>query len=203
MLMNTLRNHTQQLTDQTGFGVVALLVVIVVLTSVGGAGYYVWSQNNQASPEDAGTESSQSMSSEDEASEISQDDNTADATESPEVENVEDDAPSTQYDNAVRNDMSRIMAELNNYAANNNGSFPFTQDDLAEFEDRYLGPLDLTHPESGLSYTLDTSNDGSEYISFAPGVCNEDGIMQPGGSSRQVSLATQLPSGETHCVDNA
>ena len=173
-------NH-QSIQSQSGFGALGILLIIVVIAGLGGAGYYVWSQSTDSSDQAATT--------------AADDEVTANQEEiGPEV---------FELDNIVRNDMNRIMVELNNYAADNNGRFPADTGDFDEFEQRYLLRMS-EHPVSGLPYSIDELRSGThEVVRFDLGVCAEDNSIQPTASPRQVAVATELPSGQLYCTDNS
>lgn len=167
--MNTIKNHTTQNTNQAGFGVVGIVLIIVTLLAIGGAGYYVLIDDGQDG--DGATHTTDNLST-------------------------------ARFDNAVRNHLSQIMVELNNYAANNNGRFP---SDAAEFDgfENYLSTLD-PHPVSELPYTINPDkSETHEVVSYGFGQCGEDGFMQSQETTRRVAISKQLPGGETYCVDNS
>ena len=170
--MNIRINPTININNQSGFGLIEVLVIVVALAAVGGIGYYAWSQTSESDDQEVTT-------------------------------SEEDSAETLQLDNAVRNDMGRIMIELNSYAANNNGQYPADSSDFTSFEEGYISSLD-EHPVSGLPYTIDESKANTrEYITYANGVCADDGTIQPVDSLWQVALSAELPSGDMHCVDNS
>ena len=170
-------NH-QSIQSQSGFGALGILLIIVVIAGLGGAGYYVWSQSTDSSDQAATT--------------AADDEVTANQEEiGPEV---------FELDNIVRNDMNRIMVELNNYAADNNGRYPTDPSEFEAFEQDYLTQLD-NHPVSDLPYSIDEAKaDTHEYITYANGVCADDNTIRPADNPRQIALAAELPSGQRYCI---
>ncbi len=176
--MNTTNHQTNH--SQLGFGALGILLIIVVMAGLGGAGYYVWSQSTDSNDQAATT--------------AANDEVTADQEEiGPEV---------FELDSVVRTDMNRIIVELNNYSADNNGRFPSNPDEYSAFDQGYLLQLG-EHPVSGLPYSIDELRSGThEVVRFANGSCADDGSIQPATSSRQVAISTELPSGQLYCVSN-
>lgn len=122
----------------------------------------------------------------------------------------------SRRDTQRRSDAGRVLAELENYAGNNNGAYPTsttacgavaTNGDFANFDDRYLSDFDLADPAEG-DYLYEC-NDTAAYdppvgtIQYASSsICDGEGI-DIAGSDRNVSIRIALESGNTfYCQDN-
>ena len=166
--------------NQTGSGLIVLVILAaIVVTTVAIGGYYTWSERQdepaQASEETADTDEDTDRSS----------------------------LASARTDSQIRNDVSRIMAMLENYAADNNGNYPMTNVDIDQFEANYF-PEDFTHPESGLPYTVNQlKGDDYHIIMYLIGVCTEDGSRELSGERRRYVLQAELTDGERYCLDNS
>lgn len=158
--------------NQAGFGIVALLAVVALITLAGGVGYFALTNNSDESTSDS----------------------------EPIAADEQNSAPTARHDSTVKNDLQRILAELNSYAADNNGQFPTNTEEIMLFEQRYLAEL-AAHPTSELPYSLDETREGAyEYVVYRQGTCSEDGTIEEASSRRQIVLQIELPSGKTYCT---
>ncbi len=118
-----------------------------------------------------------------------------------------------QRNQARQSVTSRVVAELGNYAGNNNGRYPQNQTQLDEFEARYLGNVDITDPQTGNNFEFDyvssVSNDdgaatGASVGTFQYAVGHEcDGEqVNSNSNTRQFALFTELEGGAIYCLDN-
>lgn len=131
-------------------------------------------------------------------------------------------------DNARQNAVTRFKAELDTYASNNQGIYPFrgtpigTQHFLLEFVDRYITQpgVEIENPTTGTQYTVAFGGGSAAVagnrpspteIRVYPGMrCSGEfastgAYVAPGAANNQKSYAVmaQLDRGGTYfCVDN-
>ncbi len=200
------------MSKQKGFGLVGALVIVVVLATVSGAGYYVYSQSQE---EDTVNEVSQTAETKDENSDkLSKDTNTK---------------PDLQVVQTRKKIVLRMQVEISNYAANNNGRIPANQSELNEFYKRYLGctengdweesapicTVDIEDPLSGQPFKLLYADmqavlDGTKEIPdadsravYAAGAyCTEGAVSTKDASSRNFAVWTYVEELSAYCVDN-
>lgn len=116
--------------------------------------------------------------------------------------------------------VGRIKAELDTYAGNNNGNYPFRNGtgtgSMADFNSRYItNKVEAKDPSSGTDYTIaipgaGTNNPNATQIYVYPGMsCSgEDATGTFAGASstnneRRFAVRAQLDrSGTFYCVDN-
>lgn len=117
----------------------------------------------------------------------------------------------SRRDTQRRNDVGRILAELENYASNNDGRYPDASnggasDDFSggsdSFAERYLQGVSFEDPSEGpytFVYTGDPAVGEIHYETQV--VCN--GETFTGGGDRDVAVRTALEAGEVYyCSDN-
>ena len=110
---------------------------------------------------------------------------------------------SAALDSQLMRDVDIAMLYLNEYAANNNGNYPATEDELDAFELSYL-PGDFAHPSSGDPYTIDQrKSDTHHLIAYQNGFCDEDGSIDPSGETRHYAIQIELSDGQLYCQDNS
>lgn len=120
--------------------------------------------------------------------------------------------------NTTRRDViNRIKTEVDNYATNNNGSYPTadttantTTDFISGFKTRYLSNVSYNDPQSGSPMVLanwgptdavvsSSGNVGTVY--YATGrICANEGSQA--GNGRNYVVMSQLEGGAIYCVDN-
>lgn len=120
----------------------------------------------------------------------------------------------SRRDTQRKNDVGRILAELENFSSNNSGEYPTmtgnvnNKKSVASFTDRYLSSADIDFKDpSGVDYTV-VGNAGATFappvgtIQYATGkVCDGEGLV--GGTARNVAVRMRLEAGDTYnCQDN-
>lgn len=118
----------------------------------------------------------------------------------------------SRRDTQRRNDAGRVLAELENYAGNNNGAYPAansgtTAGNFGDFQTRYLANANLTDPTSGNPYSWDFGSaatpDLGEMQYATTAFCNGEGVSTTGAQARDVVVRVRLESGSTfYCQDN-
>ena len=126
----------------------------------------------------------------------------------------------SQRDEASRNTVNRVLAEMGNYAGNNNGEYPLLPADLTSFKSSYLCGFSGTRPCVRRDYQILTSATNSPVTAVAPVTQPEIMSIHPGatcdgenvtgtvvvGSNapRSVALRVELErSGTYYCADNS
>ncbi|MEI6228572.1 MAG: type II secretion system protein [Candidatus Saccharibacteria bacterium] len=126
----------------------------------------------------------------------------------------------SQRDTQRKNDLSRILVQMTNYASNNRGSIPDSliiasaTGNHKSFVQNYLDGTDIK--TSGTSYAEPKT--GSGYVFLATGAvpantgeigyatsskCGTDGAIVGGQGARQFAMTTILESqSAVYCVDN-
>jgi prepilin-type N-terminal cleavage/methylation domain-containing protein len=111
----------------------------------------------------------------------------------------------SRRDTQRRNDVGRVLAELENYASNNNGDYPANATAInaaGGFAERYLAGIDLKDPSTNSTYTFVAVAPTQGQLQYGAGtVC--DGESFASGQARDVALRVQLESGQVYyCADN-
>jgi prepilin-type N-terminal cleavage/methylation domain-containing protein len=118
-----------------------------------------------------------------------------------------------QRDTARQSVANRLSTELGTYSTNNNGQYPFSSTDLADFESRYVdggNVLELTNPQTGEQYsivlaTATGDEPGADELMIYPGAAC-DGEQVSGtisATSRQYAIRVALErEGTFFCTDN-
>ncbi len=104
-------------------------------------------------------------------------------------------------DTQRKNDVGRFLAQLEQYASNNNGTYPSSQIQMDDFVDEYMD--DFSDPKEG-SYTLQYTNtdpDGPSVPQFQYHVNSSCTGGSPG--NRAVAAAVGLEAGGFYCQDNS
>jgi len=111
-----------------------------------------------------------------------------------------------QRDTQRRDDVGRFISQLQQYATNNRGSIPQTQNQIDDFLVSYLrsDQGEFKDPATGSTYTVRVDNGGSlslqdGQIQYAPGrTCNGEEI---GGSAsaRQAAVRVKLEGAGYFC----
>ena len=118
-----------------------------------------------------------------------------------------------QRDTQRRDDMARVMSQLNQYQANNKGKIPSTQAELDTFLTKYLKDGEYNDPESGERYTTTfiTCQSGNNacnptldlgtvnYMYHAE--CEGETPKYVKGD-RKVAIVTQLEGSGVYCSNN-
>lgn len=123
-----------------------------------------------------------------------------------------------QRDNARQNVVNRLKAEMDTYASNNQGKYPFrtSGETMADFMSRYItDKVKIENPRTGENYTIAiagnaAANPSPSDIFVYPGMsCQGEGTTGTfqGASStnnqRQYAIRVQLDRTNTYyCVDN-
>jgi hypothetical protein len=121
-----------------------------------------------------------------------------------------------QRDSNKQNVAARLSTELSTYSGNNNGKFPFSDDDLVSFQDRYITDnVDLTNPKTGNTYTIDVADatlaadlenaPTEDVLLIYPGLkCDGENVTGTySATSRQYAIRVALERGGIfYCVDN-
>jgi len=126
-----------------------------------------------------------------------------------------------QRDNARQNAVNRLHAELDTYAGNNSGRYPFNSvgtgtGTISDFNTRYIGTtapykVKMENPKTGVQYTLVfAANDSSDptadqILIHRDASCSGENAVgtTSSASSRQYALRVQLDRTTTiYCVDN-
>lgn len=117
-----------------------------------------------------------------------------------------------QRDTARRNVVDRVITELGNYAGNNNGDYPFTDNtEMTDFVDRYItNEVDISNPSTGNQYTLErrtvtTGNPTADQLFIIPGgTCNGEAAAGTySANAREFAIRVQLEAGDIYyCADN-
>jgi len=131
-----------------------------------------------------------------------------------------------QRDNARQSAANRVSAELETFASNNQGAYPFklaAPNNFADFQARYITTIQLLNPATGASYTVVAG--GGNPTAGNPGTNNNPNINEmrvyPGqacsgefnsgtylapsatNNSQQFSVRVALDrDGTYYCVDN-
>lgn len=126
----------------------------------------------------------------------------------------------SQRDTQRKQDISRILTQLNSYTSNNRGSIPATLNTAAivggkSFVQNYLGGTaagtsgpDYLDPQTGAGYTFDNVNTTptvAGHIGYGNSkICGTDGAFTAtGATARNYALAIVLESQKVpYCVDN-
>lgn len=121
-----------------------------------------------------------------------------------------------QRNNARQSVASRVMAELSNYAGNNNGRYPADSTEIGGFNSRYLSDVDTTDPQTGedmdVVWTTASGFIGTGGIPSGTAVgtfnyvhehrCDGEALQAVAGNERQFALVTELEGGAIYCLDN-
>lgn len=132
----------------------------------------------------------------------------------------------SRRDTQRRSDVGRVLAELENFAANNNGAYPGTTAGAGvndcgitgvSFGDsatsgtyaaRYLAGISFDDPSTGSPYTFECD---SSVTTIAQGImqygightCNGELFSAATGNNRDIAIRVPLEAGETfYCSDN-
>lgn len=107
-----------------------------------------------------------------------------------------------QRDNARQNSVNRVNAEMETYAANNQGRYPFlanpgacnTAGGVADFQCRYINNINLNNPQTGNAYAITgaanaASTPTADQIMIYPGMrCNGEGVDTGAGAPAYVAF---------------
>jgi len=111
----------------------------------------------------------------------------------------------SRRDTQRRNDAGRILAELENYASNNNGDYPANATAIEAangFKERYLAGVTLEDPSTNGTYDfVDGAPDQGEIQYDLGSTCNGENLQN--GDARDVAVRIKLESGDVYyCADN-
>jgi prepilin-type N-terminal cleavage/methylation domain-containing protein len=111
----------------------------------------------------------------------------------------------SRRDTQRRNDVGRILAELENFASNNNGDYPANAAAIEAsggFKERYLSGVTLEDPSTNSTYTFVDGTPSQGQVQYDAGsVCNGENFAS--GAARDVAVRVQLESGQVYyCADN-
>jgi len=108
-------------------------------------------------------------------------------------------------DTQRRSDLSRFVAQLENYAANSNGNYPDAGEaNSASFKTDYMDTFRDPSASTGF-YTIQAQqSDNTGVIHYsADAQCNDDGTLDtPAGGARKVAASIKLEAGR-YCQDNS
>lgn len=119
----------------------------------------------------------------------------------------------SQRDTQRREDISRLMSQINSYQTNNNGNVPAATaaaiSNSGAFADAYLKRADgeFKDPQSGEDYTFSYRTDGTattKQVQYGgPNTrCDGENIVSAGNQSRSVAARIQLEGSGYYCQDN-
>jgi hypothetical protein len=103
--------------------------------------------------------------------------------------------------------LSKAASALSNYASNNRGALPSTDDELSEFFLSYLLGDELSNAAATITYKLllNPTEASPAVIAYQPGfVCSKEdsSAAAVAGTKRQFALSTTLPSGSNYCLSS-
>lgn len=111
----------------------------------------------------------------------------------------------SQRDTQRRDDVSRVVSQLNSYATNNRGNLPTNQNQFNAFVDGYLKVADgeFKDPQSGNDYSTifgqpNTFPNTSQIQYVRGGTCDNENI-RTGGGARQAAVRIQLEGSGYFC----
>lgn len=190
------------MSKQKGFSLVEGLLLILVVAVVGFAGWFAWNQQQENNKDEEIAALNENIESTD--NDLSDAESRIEELDNPEKR---------ARDEERKNDLSRFIVELNNYAANNNGQYPSTEPTIFtnQFEAIYI-----TNKIKG----FEDPNTKQEYeivpvanVQTPPGITL--GIIQyqwPGNcsgsefgddaSERQSAARILLETGDIYCLDS-
>ncbi len=113
----------------------------------------------------------------------------------------------SRRDTQRRNDVGRVLAELENYASNNNGIYPTSQTMLDDFKTRYMSGVEFSDPSTGSTYTLTrqtTQPSALGVMSYQEErTCNGENFSSDTNNARDVAVIIRLEAGNVfYCGDN-
>ncbi len=114
----------------------------------------------------------------------------------------------SQRDTARKNDMGRLMAQLDSYAGNNNGNYPVDLAAFNTFVTNYLtnNGAQFADPTAGSytpAYNVGTPTAGTGQILYSRSArCGADGILESIAppQNRRVAVSVDLESGGAYCL---
>jgi hypothetical protein len=167
---------------QSGFGIIEVIIIVVVLALIGAGGWYLWQNANKAQPAPNPTES------------------TSDNTGSPASMALVTNAKNTQ----AKADLAAFANAVVSYVNDHSGSYPASDEDLAKVQADYLNSSQsFKSPLTEKPYELTFSSDYAKgVVSLVRGVCadNKTGV-EPSSSPRQYSVLTMLINESVYCID--
>lgn len=112
-----------------------------------------------------------------------------------------------QRDSQRRSDVSKFIAQLNQYAVNNRNQVPQANTAaMNKFLDSYMkrGDGEFKDPKSGNNYTVEFSGDPTteKLIYRTSAKCDNEDIVSLPGSPRSVAARIQLEGSGFFCKDN-
>lgn len=117
----------------------------------------------------------------------------------------------SQRDTQRRSDLGRMLASLETYAANNNGTYPTAASMNGTFVPNYMtnGGSSWADPQTGSTYTVTAYTAavtgepaGVIYYNTNRTCGATEGTMTAGGGTRSVAAITLLENGLAYCQDN-
>jgi prepilin-type N-terminal cleavage/methylation domain-containing protein len=112
----------------------------------------------------------------------------------------------SRRDTQRKNDVGRILAELENYASNNNGDYPANQAESNDFKTRYMGGVTFNDPSSGAVYDLlyqSTLPSDGDISLQRERVCDNEDFSPDTNNLRDIAVIVKLESGNVYyCADN-
>lgn len=118
----------------------------------------------------------------------------------------------SRRDTQRRDDMSRVLSQVQTWQANNNGQVPASQSEVDTLKSTYLqaGGDTFSDPTTGSVYTMTYMTGAKAATTFSTvgtiyyvkGATCAAGGATTSGSGNQVAVATKLEGSGVYCVDN-
>jgi prepilin-type N-terminal cleavage/methylation domain-containing protein len=162
---------------QRGFTLVEVLLVIGVITVLGGIAWVVVGSMDKPKPQPINLVETQNLTS----------------------------LQQNQINTQAKNDLSVAAGAVLEYVANNNGSYPTSADQIdALLKDGAIVKQPFTSPITKTAYSATLNGDTTQGVAnLVKGKCNADKTStEAAQSSRQYAMLTTLVDGKTvYCVD--
>jgi prepilin-type N-terminal cleavage/methylation domain-containing protein len=114
-------------------------------------------------------------------------------------------AQRSRRDSQRKNDAARLLAQGEQYASNNNGSYPNSAATAATFVTGYLNVGTWNDPTTGATYAVTygvgTTNAAGQ-VRIASNAQCANGLLVAGGGARVMGVQIFAENGGSYCVDN-
>ncbi|MBM3210096.1 type II secretion system protein [Candidatus Saccharibacteria bacterium] len=110
----------------------------------------------------------------------------------------------SQRDTQRRDDVARVISQINSYQTNNNGRVPSLSQARGDFRRDYLkvDEGEFQDPQSGENYNFSGNDPSGVNMQYVVGSkCNGESL-QSGAGSRSVAVRVQLEGSGVFCQDN-